>query len=474
MKELRLPYLAIFFIVALFLSTGPSGLFHASLQNLLASKNLTEGIWNKNSLQYLNQIHKNKRWLEVHPISDSSSISYGNTVLSSTLSGPSINTDHHPILTNFDISSTTFGSDIGINKSSSADRYREPSIPIRDGNSSIMSLRIVVNQTGSDVVKPRFTDYAGNNYWADVTFNYLYSKRTAFVEPTFTYAAYRNGSFYNFYGKYSLSDTTNKTITTDLNLLKNIPIPHGPFPYYAHPSYLDIPYINYFKILLQQVKNKDPYVTNITDVDVHQGKIFRADGRNAYDVLFLFHNEYATQSEYNNLKQFVSNGGTIVFTEANTLFAEVSYNKTNDSISLVKGHYWVFDGKGATPSVSERWLNENKEWMGSNFFDVSSEEKVYFANNPFNYTHTEEQYVTNPEAKILIDYHAYDIPGRLYQHATIATYHMNYGKGKIINLGIWGHVVEDNKTFLNYFDNVIMPLALGPNDKYELIPGINF
>src|ERR1700693_4370215 len=107
MKELSLPYLAIFFIVALFLSTGPSGLFHASLQNVLASKNLTEGIWNKNSLQYLNQIHKNKRWLEVLPISDSSSISHGNTVLSSTLSGPSINTDHHPILTNFAISSTT-------------------------------------------------------------------------------------------------------------------------------------------------------------------------------------------------------------------------------------------------------------------------------------------------------------------------------------------------------------------------------
>jgi hypothetical protein len=474
MKELRLTYFAIFFIVALFLSTGPSGLFHASLQNVLASKNLTEGIWNKNSLQYLNQLHKNKRWLEVPPISDSNSISHSNTVLSSTLSGPSINTDHHTVLTNFDISSTTFGSDNGINKSSTADRYSEPSIPIRDGNSPIWSLPIVVNQTGSDVVKPRFTDYAGNNYWADVTINYLYSKRIAFVEPTFTYAAYRNGSFYDFYGKYSLSDTTNKTITTDLNLLKNIPIPHGPFPYYAHPSYLDIPYIDYFKILLLQVKNKDPYVTNITDVDVHQGKIFRADGRNAYDVLFLFHNEYATQSEYNNLRQFVSNGGTIVFTEANTLFAEVSYNKTNDSISLVKGHYWVFDGKGATPSVSERWLNENKEWMGSNFFDVPSYDNVNFGNNPFNYTHTEEQYVTNPQAKILIDYHAYNIPGKSYQHATVATYQMNYGKGKIINLGIWGHVVEDNKAFLNYFDNVIIPLALGPNDKYELIPGIKF
>jgi HYR domain len=39
---------------------------------------------------------------------------------------------------------------------------------------------------------------------------------------------------------------------------------------------------------------------------------------------------------------------------------------------------------------------------------------------------------------------------------------MNYQAGKIINLGIWGHIVEDNKAFLHYFDNVIIPLALGP------------
>ena len=154
---------------------------------------------------------------------------------------------------------------------------------------------------------------------------------------------------------------------------------------------------------MQHVKRNSPFVTNLTDVDVHEGKIFQPNGKNAYDVLFLFHNEYAIASEYNNLRQFVSNGGTIVFTETNTFFAEVSYNKSNDSITLIKGHYWKFDGKSATRSVSERWLNESKEWMGSNFFDVPSTTKVYFANNPFNYTHSEEQYVTNPRAKILIN-----------------------------------------------------------------------
>ena len=316
--------------------------------------------------------------------------------------------------------------------------------------------------------KSTITDNLGNlnQNWADIAFassGYKYNKKIAFVEPTFTYAAYQSGSFYDFYNKYqSVLDTgNNRAVTTDLDLLKNRPIPHGPFPYFEHPQYLDIPYIDYFKILQDHVKRVDPFVTNLTDVDVHEGKIFQANDSNAYDVLFLFHNEYVTASEYNNLRQFVSNGGIIVFTDANELFAEVSYNKTNDSITLVKGHYWKFvDDIGASPSVSERWLNESKEWHGSNFFDVPSNYTVHFRNNPFNYTHSEEQYVTNPRAKILINYDT-SYSSDKYPNATIATYYMDYKKGRIINLGIWGHTLVYNKAFLNYFDNTIIPLALG-------------
>jgi glucose/arabinose dehydrogenase/plastocyanin len=294
------------------------------------------------------------------------------------------------------------------------------------------------------------------------------NKRIAFVENTFTYAAYRNGSFYDFYKKYipiAREPSIVFNITSDLNLLKNRPIPHGPFPYYAHPRQPpDIPYIEYFKILLKHVKKNDPLITNITDADVHEGKIFRTNGSNAYDILFLFHNEYVTQTEYNNLRQFVSNGGTIVFTEANTLFAEVSYNKANDTITLVKGHEWKFDGKSARRSIGERWLAENREWTGSNFLDIPSTFKISYKNNPFNYTNGEEQYVTNPHAKILLDYGA-SFSSDKYPNATVATYQMDYGKGKIINLGIWGHELINNEAFLNYFDNVIMPIAVGSTDK---------
>jgi hypothetical protein len=391
------------------------------------------------------------------------------------------------ILTNFiNIHGTTYESggsgikevDIRVSKIPSSDTANyELAIPTVQGNWSRWSFPIVLEEPGSYLVRSRVTDNAGNQRWSDLTIDfpaYIYNKRIAFIEPTFTYAAYQKGSFYDFYAKYSPMigklRLNGSKITADLNLLRNRPIPHGPFQYYRDPAgSLSIPYIEYFRILLQNVKKNSPFVTNITDVDVHQGKIFRADGKNAYDVLFLFHSEYATASEYNNLRQFVSNGGTIVFTEANKLFAEVSYNKTNDSITLVKGHYWKFDGKSATPDVSERWLNENKEWIGSNFLDVpSSTIGIYFANNPFNYTHTEEDYVTNSKAKILIDYHAYGMPRHFkkYQNATVAAYEMNYGKGKIINLGIWGHVVTNNKAFLNYFDNVLIPDVLGPAIQY--------
>jgi N,N-dimethylformamidase beta subunit-like protein/copper-binding protein NosD len=364
-------------------------------------------------------------------------------------------------------------------------------IPISPGNWSRWSFPIFLNGTGSYFVRARATDSAGTQSSSDVTIyfpSHIHDKRIAFIEPTFTYAAYQTGSFYNFYEKYSplLGKLENGSkIKRDLNLLENRPIPHGLFQYYNDPkTELSIPYRDYFEFLLQHLRKNSPFVTNLTDVDVHEGKIFRNDGSNAYDVLFMFHNEYVTASEYNNLRQFVSSGGTIVFTEANELFAEVSYNKTMDSITLVEGHYWKFDGNSASPGVVERWLNENKEWHGSNFLDVPSNVRVDLANNPFNYTRSEEQYVTNPKAKILIDYHIHNLPSRYkqYKNATVATYQMNYKAGTTIALGFWGHKVMHNKSFLNYLDNMIIPLALGPlvsikqyihnvnNGTYVLVP----
>ena len=298
------------------------------------------------------------------------------------------------------------------------------------------------------------------------------SKRIALIKNVFTFAAYQNGSFYNFYDLYSPEmfdrayNGLNTTITDNLYLLKDKPIPQGPFPFYLHPEYNDIPYISYAYFISDLVHKNNHSMVNLTDVDVDQGKIFFEDGRNAFDILILLHNEYVSQTEYDNLKRFVTNGGTVLFTEGNVLYAEVEYNSTSNTISLVKGHDWEFDGKSANNSVGERWLEENKEWMGSNFLDYSSSKPLYFGFNPFNYTHYEEQHLTNPNATVLIDYEAYGFPEE-YTNATIATYYMDYGLGRVIHLGLWGHTVDDNSIFIEYFDKILIPLALGKNVTVE-------
>ena len=126
----------------------------------------------------------------------------------------------------------------------------------------------------------------------------LEDKKIALVEPTFKYAAYQNGSFYDFYDKYSpeIQFNPNITVTTDLHLLKDRPIPHQPFYYFSDPTYTTIPYKELFDLLHQNIEDKKLSVTNLTDADVHEGKIFTEDKKNAYDVLILFHNEYVTQS----------------------------------------------------------------------------------------------------------------------------------------------------------------------------------
>ncbi len=92
---------------------------------------------------------------------------------------------------------------------------------------------------------------------------------------------------------------------------------------------------------------------------------------------------------------------------------------------------------------AERWVDETREWVGSNFLDIPSNYPLRFNNNPFNYTHSEENYVANPNAKILIDYKLDNIPRTSGQYlgAVVATYELNYGKGKVIHLGLWGQTL---------------------------------
>ena len=223
-------------------------------------------------------------------------------------------------------------------------------------------------------------DHSGNIYVADTG-----NARIQKFNPVGIYQAE-----FGIRGTYG--NSSGKDITTDLNLLT------GKFP-----TQLDL---KYFQTMRDRIKETLPNsdVMIIGDEEIHDGSIFRKDGSNAYDVLFFLHSEYVTQTYYDNMIKFLNNGGSIVLLDANTFYAKIQFDPKSCTVTLIKGHDWEFDGKAARASVSEGFMDENTKWFGSNYIVNALWSDVRFENNPFNYTHFEENYVTNPNAEILIDY----------------------------------------------------------------------
>ena len=258
--------------------------------------------------------------------------------------------------------------------------------------------------------------------------------KIGFVKPIFTDAAY-NHKFYVFYSRYARTPFT-ANITKDLSLLNS-------------------------KVSLstQSLSNKTQ-IYGLSDLDVDKGKIFFNTNYhnpiNLYGILILGHQEYVTQREYDNLKQFVFNGGTMILLDGNVFYAEVKYFGDNNTISLVKGHGWAYNGKTAWRSVGERWRNETSQWVGSNYLCYRCVKS--FKNDPFGYSPHEEQYITNPNDKIIFNFNPVEssnIPS-LKSKISIAAYSLDYGKGKVISCGIYADDILQNANFIKFFDNMIM------------------
>jgi hypothetical protein len=282
----------------------------------------------------------------------------------------------------------------------------------------------------------------------------------ALVEKTFTKAAYDH-SFYIFYKLHSHTPT-GVNITTDTNLLSRRVTDHqtpegevsSPMPY-----------------LLKHIKRLTPKsnVTLLTDADVDNGSIFTKEGNNIYGVMILGHEEYVTQQEYDNIKKFVSNGGILILLDGNVLYAEVKYNKDTRVVTLVKGHTWAFNGMSAWKSVGERWPNETSQWIGSNYLCCYND-IVRFANNPFRYTHDEEQYITNPKAKIILDYKAslakYPKAKEIFKKVPVAIYELDYKKGKVIAFGISSSdIIANDDRFDRFLDSLLLNIVSNPKEK---------
>jgi hypothetical protein len=284
--------------------------------------------------------------------------------------------------------------------------------------------------------------------------------KVALVVPVFTGAAYNN-AFYVFYKHYALAQP-GKNITQHLYLLSSkLTDPKSPKMSVVSASSYAMRYLAKHLELLMPKNN----ISVLTDIDVDAGHpIFTNDKNttNRYDILILGHQEYVTQQEYDNLRTFVANGGTIVLLDGNVFYAQVGYDRPTETVTLIKGHGWAFNGKSAWKSVGERWSGETSRWVGSNFFCFSC--RTTFAYNPFGYTHREEQYISNPNATILLNYNASALSPnpKIAKNATsthlhtVAAYELTYKRGKVIDLGIYSDEIIDRRAFLVLLDHIIL------------------
>ncbi|MGB8022764.1 MAG: N,N-dimethylformamidase beta subunit family domain-containing protein [Nitrososphaeraceae archaeon] len=278
----------------------------------------------------------------------------------------------------------------------------------------------------------------------------------ALIKPTFTAAAY-NSAFYKFYFLF-IHTFAGMNVTTHLNLLSSRVNNQLTALSSSASTMSFLPH--HLKTLLPRSN-----IDVLTDADVDSGSpIFVKNGitSNRYDILIVGHEEYVTQKEYDNLKQFVANGGTLIVLDGNAFFAQIKYNSNTDIITLVKGHGWAFNGESAWRSVNERWRKETSQWLGSNYLCYSC--KITFLNNPFGYKHHEEQYLTNQNDMILMNYNAVVMSTKKYHppvtKPVIATYQLNYQKGRVIVLGLYSDDVISNGNFDKFFDGLLLQHTL--------------
>jgi hypothetical protein len=303
-------------------------------------------------------------------------------------------------------------------------------------------------------------NFSRNNFTVSGPFNNDHTNEfrestIALIKPTFTDAAYDN-KFYNFYTKYS-NVPSKANVTTDLNLL------NSKITNYQSGS------VNNVFAMLELIKvmewiDHKTKVDILSDSEVDKGKIFDSkNNSNLFDVIILGHQEYVTQSEYDNLKKFVSNGGTMIILDGNVFYAEVRYFDNNNTISLVKGHGWAYNGKSAWKSIDERWKDETRDWVGSNYFCYKCVKK--FKDNPFKYKAHEEQYISNPKDMVLLNYNPVELQNTSDKNTTIATYELKYGRGTVISMGIYSDDIIHNGKFDRFFDNLIVKYALHSDTK---------
>jgi hypothetical protein len=277
----------------------------------------------------------------------------------------------------------------------------------------------------------------------------------AVVKPVFTATAY--SSFYDFYHKYA-STPTGQEIRSDLEKL-NTTVVDG----WGWSNGLQ-------QFISSSAASQNGLAMGkslkvMTDVDVTEGRLFDEKGANMFDVVVLGFTEYVTAQQYSGYKHFVENGGRLIFMDATNFLVEVKYHSRTNHLSLVKGHGWGFDGKKVWHDVFERWGQQNRNWVASNYccgtysrYDgsiangthpISLALKEHFGPRVFkSYGGHEENQITNITGTTILARWVHSSPG---QHDLVAAYLHRYLNGTVIHIGVMSSDVISSDKSVQFF-----------------------
>ena len=126
----------------------------------------------------------------------------------------------------------------------------------------------------------------------------------------------------------------------------------------------------------------------------------------------------------------------------------MTYNKATNSITLVKGHNFEFNGVYATPGVNDRWGTENAIFVGSSSNKPSS--STTFGYNPFNYVEDEDNGKRNSKVSVILDY-------KSNTNSPVVAYEFVHGSGSVFHVGIYGdQVIETNPSFQQFLNKLML------------------
>ena len=128
---------------------------------------------------------------------------------------------------------------------------------------------------------------------------------TVVVYPIFTQAAYDKNGFYYYYDKLCDSRCLTTTIPTGIHLRYQT----------GGIAFSVLTLLNY---------------DFVTDVDVDKNP----DILKKYDEVIVLHNEYVTQKEFDAITSFPN----VTYLYPNALYAKITANYTNNTITLIRGH----------------------------------------------------------------------------------------------------------------------------------------